>query len=49
MATSKFYDYATGKEVHNNPEEEYRQLFEHILIDDLERTMFFNMKRGNQE
>ncbi|MBQ3756226.1 MAG: N-6 DNA methylase [Oscillospiraceae bacterium] len=35
MATSKFYDYATGKEVHNNPEEEYRQLFEHILIDDL--------------
>ena len=35
MATSKFYDYATGKEVHNNPEEEYRQLFEHILVDDL--------------
>ena len=32
MATSKFYDYATGKEVHNNPEEEYRQLFEHILM-----------------
>lgn len=32
---NKFYDYATGKEVKNNPEEQYRQLFEHILIDDL--------------
>lgn len=30
-----FYDYATGKEVKNNPEEAYRQLYEHILIDDL--------------
>ena len=28
MAESKFYDYATGKEVKNNPEEAYRQLFE---------------------
>ena len=28
-------DYATGKELRDNPEEEYRQLFEHILIDDL--------------
>ena len=28
-------DYATGKIVHNNPEEAYRQEFEHILIDDL--------------
>ena len=35
MPEIKFYDYATGKEVRNNPEEEYRQLFEHILIDDL--------------
>ncbi len=35
MAESKFYDYATGKEVKSNPEEAYRQLFEHILIDDL--------------
>lgn len=35
MGESKFYDYATGKEVKNNPEEAYRQLFEHILIDDL--------------
>lgn len=35
MAESKFFDYATGKEVRSNPEEEYRQLFEHILIDDL--------------
>lgn len=35
MAENKFYDYATGKEVKNNPEEKYRQLFEHILIDDL--------------
>lgn len=35
MAETKFYDYATGKEVRNNPEESYRQLFEHILIDDL--------------
>lgn len=32
---NKFYDYATGKEVKDNPEEAYRQLFEHILIDDL--------------
>lgn len=32
---NRFFDYATGKEVRNNPEEEYRQLFEHILIDDL--------------
>lgn len=35
MAENRFYDYATGKEVKNNPEEAYRQLFEHILIDDL--------------
>lgn len=35
MAGNKFYDYATGKEVKSNPEEAYRQLFEHILIDDL--------------
>lgn len=35
MADNKFYDYATGKEVKSNPEEAYRQLFEHILIDDL--------------
>ena len=35
MAENKFFDYATGKEVKNNPEEKYRQLFEHILIDDL--------------
>lgn len=35
MAENKFFDYATGKEVKNNPEEAYRQLFEHILIDDL--------------
>lgn len=35
MAENKFYDYATGKEVKSNPEELYRQLFEHILIDDL--------------
>lgn len=35
MAENRFYDYATGKEVKSNPEEAYRQLFEHILIDDL--------------
>lgn len=35
MAENRFYDYATGKEIRNNPEEEFRQLFEHILIDDL--------------
>lgn len=35
MSENKFYDYATGKEVKNNPEEVYRQLFEHILIEDL--------------
>ncbi len=35
MSESRFYDYATGKEVKNNPEEKYRQLFERILIDDL--------------
>lgn len=35
MAENRFYDYATEKVVRNNPEEEYRQLFEHILIDDL--------------
>lgn len=29
------HDYATGKEIKSNPEEKYRQLFEHILIDDL--------------
>lgn len=32
---NRFFDYATGKEVKSNPEEAYRQLFEHILIDDL--------------
>ncbi|MBQ9565548.1 MAG: type I restriction enzyme HsdR N-terminal domain-containing protein [Synergistaceae bacterium] len=35
MAENKFYDCATGKEVKDNPEEEYRQIFEHILVDDL--------------
>ena len=35
MGEMKICDYATGKEVRNNPEEAYRQLFEHILIDDL--------------
>lgn len=35
MTENRFFDYATGKEVRNNPEEEYRQLFEHVLIDDL--------------
>ena len=35
MAENKFYDYATGKEVKSNPEEAYRQLFEHVLVDDL--------------
>ncbi len=28
-------DYATSKELGDNPEEQFRQLFEHILIDDL--------------
>ena len=28
-------DYATGKPIKDNPEEKYRQEFEHILIDDL--------------
>lgn len=28
-------DYATGKIIKNNPEEKYRQEFEHILIDEL--------------
>ena len=32
---NRLYDYATGKEIKNNPEETYRQLFERILIDDL--------------
>lgn len=34
-AINEIVDYATGKIVHNNPEEAYRQEFEHILIDDL--------------
>lgn len=34
-AVNEIVDYATGKIVHNNPEEAYRQEFEHILIDDL--------------
>jgi len=33
--SEKIIDYATGKEVRKRPEEAYRQLFEHILIDDL--------------
>lgn len=28
-------DYITGKKLHDNPEEQYRQEFEHILVDDL--------------
>ncbi|MCL2009997.1 MAG: N-6 DNA methylase, partial [Synergistaceae bacterium] len=32
---NRIYDYATGKEIKSNPEEQYRQLFEHTLIDDL--------------
>lgn len=35
MSTTKISDYATGKEVRQNPEEEFRQIFEHLLIDDL--------------
>ncbi|WP_281740811.1 N-6 DNA methylase [Holdemanella biformis] len=35
IAVTDIVDYATGKIVHNNPEEAYRQEFEHILIDDL--------------
>lgn len=35
LAVNELYDYATGKIIHNNPEEAYRQEFEHILIDDL--------------
>ena len=33
--TNAIIDYATGKEMRQTPEEPYRQLFEHILIDDL--------------
>lgn len=32
---AKIIDYATGKEINSTPEEQYRQQFEHILIDDL--------------
>lgn len=32
---AKIIDYATGKELNTTPEEQYRQYFEHILIDDL--------------
>lgn len=35
VSDTKIIDYATGKELRNTPEEQYRQLFEHILIDDL--------------
>lgn len=35
MSKNIIIDYATGKELRDNPEEQYRQLFEHILIDDL--------------
>ena len=35
IAINEMIDYATGKVIHNNPEEAYRQEFEHILIDDL--------------
>lgn len=35
IAVNELVDYATGKVIHNNPEEAYRQEFEHILIDDL--------------
>ncbi len=35
MDAEKIIDYATGKELRHTPEEEYRQMFEHILIDDL--------------
>ena len=31
----KIIDYATGKDLRQRPEEAFRQLFEHILIDDL--------------
>ena len=35
LSVNDMIDYATGKIVHCNPEEAYRQEFEHILIDDL--------------
>ena len=35
MSNSIVIDYATGKELKATPEEQFRQLFEHILIDDL--------------
>ncbi|MFZ5596753.1 MAG: N-6 DNA methylase [Bacillota bacterium] len=35
MSVEYIEDYATGRKVRNTPEEKFRQLFEHILIDDL--------------
>lgn len=35
MSKNIIIDYATGKELRNTPEEQYRQIFERILIDDL--------------
>ena len=35
MSTKKIIDYATGKELSSTPEEQYRQQFEHMLIDEL--------------
>ena len=35
MALAKITDYVTGRELTNGPEEPIRQLFEHILVDDL--------------
>jgi type I restriction enzyme M protein len=35
MSKSIVIDYATGRELSANPEEQYRQLFEHIIIDEL--------------
>ena len=53
MAERTIIDYVTGKELINRPEEEYRQQFEHILVDDLgypkeHIDIEFNIQRGSK-
>lgn len=54
MNEQKIIDYATGKELRSTPEEQYRQEFEHILIDDLGYpkdiiTIEFPIQRGSNK
>ena len=54
MSEKRVIDYVTGKELRTTPEEQYRQQFEHILVNDLGYPkehigIEFPIQRGSQK